>query len=487
MRCHLRSVNGQRKWTLGVKRLCAGASGRSRDGMNSALKRSARLRQTMPSFRCRSPSIGSRMCSSIAQRVTAVSSRRRPSPIRALMPLAAQPGMISLGSGSPSPESFPVTNISITLRDGSSVTLGETATAAAMQYSPTTGMPPLTKWISQLQAAEHGWQVGAGGRICVTTGSQNALHLALTMLLESGDTVLADEYAYPGMLETVRPMGVDVLGVAGDGLGMDPDSLEAVLQQHASGAARRPRPRVLYTIPTGHNPTGATLPNPRRRRVYELCQQYDILILEDDAYWFLSLDEPMSDVEPLESFLSMDARSGDGRVLRFDSLSKVLSAGLRVGWVSGPSALIERIELHQQVAALHSSGLSQAVVAAVLEAWGPAGWHAHCKGVRALYRARRGSMHASAVRHLDGLASWTRPTHGMFFWLDLTPSGCTDTNALVKTRAVEAKVLLIPGSSFAAAAAPLSTSPFVRAAFSLASEEEMDVGMERLAGLLKSM
>lgn len=445
----------------------------------------------MPSFRWPPSSFqaatGRRMCSSIAQRVTAVSSRRRPSPIRALMPLAAQPGMISLGSGSPSPESFPVTNISITLRDGSSVTLGETATAAAMQYSPTTGMPPLTKWISQLQAAEHGWQVGAGGRICVTTGSQNALHLALTMLLESGDTVLADEYAYPGMLETVRPMGVDVLGVAGDGLGMDPDSLEAVLQQHASGTARRPRPRVLYTIPTGHNPTGATLPNPRRRRVYELCQQYDILILEDDAYWFLSLDEPMSDVEPLESFLSMDARSGDGRVLRFDSLSKVLSAGLRVGWVSGPSALIERIELHQQVAALHSSGLSQAVVAAVLEAWGPAGWHAHCKGVRALYRARRGSLHASAIRHLDGLASWTRPTHGMFFWLDLTPSGCTDTNALVKTRAVEAKVLLIPGSSFAAAAAPLSTSPFVRAAFSLASEEEMDVGMERLAGLLKSM
>ena len=423
-----------------------------------------------------------RMCS-IAQRVTAVSSRRRPSPIRALMPLAAQPGMISLGSGSPSPETFPVTNISITLRDGSSVTLGETATAAAMQYSPTAGMPPLTKWISQLQASEHGWQ---GGRICVTTGSQNALHLALTMLLESGDTVLADEYAYPGMLETVRPMGVDVLGVAGDGLGMDPDSLEAVLQQHASGAVRRPRPRVLYTIPTGHNPTGATLPNPRRRRVYELCQQHDILILEDDPYWFLGLDEPMAGAEPLESFLSMDARSGDGRVLRFDSLSKVLSAGLRCGWVSGPSALIERIELHQQVAALHSSGLSQAVVAAVLEAWGPAGWHAHCKGVRALYRARRDSMHASALLHLDGLASWTRPTHGMFFWLDLTPSGCTDSHALVKKRAVEAKVLLIPGSSFAAAAAPLSTSPFVRAAFSLASEEAMDVGMERLARLLKS-
>ena len=456
-----------------------------------------------------------------SQRVTDVSSRRQPSPIRALMPLAAQPGMISLGSGSPAPASFPVTNISVTLRDGSTVALGEAATAVAMQYSPTEGLPSLIRWVDELQRAEHNWHLGLQGRVCVTTGSQSALHLALQMLLEDGDTLLADEYCYPGTLETVRPIGVRVQGVGGDDDGMDPNALEAALERvSSSSSSSTRRPRVLYTIPTGHNPTGATMPNERRRRVYELCREHDLLILEDDPYWFLGLEEGAADESSAESFLAIDARHGDGRVLRFDSLSKVLSSGLRVGWVrsarfhsplaprpsplaprpsplaphspspspsqvSGPAALVERIELHQQVAALHSSGLSQAVVAAVLENWGPEGWVAHCSATRALYRQRRDWMQASAEKHLHGLAHWNKPTHGMFLWLDLSPSGCTDSHALVKQRAVEAKVLLIPGSSFSAAN-PAAPSTFVRAAFSLASEEAMDTGLERLGELLRS-
>jgi len=421
-----------------------------------------------------------------SQRVTDVSSRRQPSPIRALMPLAAQPGMISLGSGSPAPASFPVTNISVTLRDGSTVALGEAATAVAMQYSPTEGLPSLIRWVDELQRAEHNWHLGLQGRVCVTTGSQSALHLALQMLLEDGDTLLADEYCYPGTLETVRPIGVRVQGVGGDDDGMDPNALEAALERvSSSSSSSTRRPRVLYTIPTWHNPTGATMPNERRRRVYELCREHDLLILEDDPYWFLGLEEGAADESSAESFLAIDARHGDGRVLRFDSLSKVLSSGLRVGWVSGPAALVERIELHQQVAALHSSGLSQAVVAAVLENWGPEGWVAHCSATRALYRQRRDWMQASAEKHLHGLAHWNKPTHGMFLWLDLSPSGCTDSHALVKQRAVEAKVLLIPGSSFSAAN-PAAPSTFVRAAFSLASEEAMDTGLERLGELLRS-
>jgi len=185
------------------------------------------------------------------------------------------------------------------------------------------------------------------------------------------------------------------------------------------------------------------------------------------------------------SFFSLDARSGDGRVLRFDSLSKVLSSGIRVGWVSGPTHLISRIELHQQVAALHSSGLSQAVVSAVLAKWGDAGWSAHLEAVRAFYKGRCDVMQASAARHLHGLATWSRPSHGMFFWFDLSPSGCHDAHALVTTRAVAAKVLFVPGQSFAAAEKP-TPSPHVRAAFSLASDEAIDVGLERLASLLRA-
>lgn len=171
--------------------------------------------------------------------------------------------MISLGSGSPAPESFPVRDVTVTLQDGSTLALGESATAAAMQYSPTAGLPELVQWVAELQAVEHRWQHETDGHICVTTGSQNALHLALQMLLSEGDTLLADEFLYPGALETVRPMGVLVHGVAGDEGGMDPEALEAAL---AGGTAGR-RPRVLYTVPSGHNPTGTTLSNERRKRM----------------------------------------------------------------------------------------------------------------------------------------------------------------------------------------------------------------------------
>ena len=185
----------------------------------------------------------------------------------------------------------------------------------------------------------------------------------------------------------------------------------------------------------------------------------------------------------LRSFLSLDSEAGDGRVLRFDSLSKVLSSGVRVGWLSGAPAFVERVSLHQQVAALHSSGLSQAVVVALLEAWSHDGWEAHVLQVQAFYRRRRDAMEASARRHLAGLARWSAPEAGMFFWLDLSPSGCTDSLRLIMEECRDAKVLLVPGASFAVDTN--ATSSFVRAAFSTASEEEIDEGLARLAAVLR--
>ena len=184
------------------------------------------------------------------------------------------------------------------------------------------------------------------------------------------------------------------------------------------------------------------------------------------------------------SFQSMDAESGDERVLRFDSLSKVLSSGARVGWVSGPRELVERISLHQQVSALHPSGLSQAIVAALLAHWQASdGWDAHLESVRAFYRERRDAMDASATKHLGRFASWTQPTAGMFFWFDLSPSGVHDTERLVKHECRDAKVLLVPGAAFAVD--PGAPSPYVRAAFSITDELAIDEGMRRLASVLR--
>jgi DNA-binding transcriptional MocR family regulator len=202
-----------------------------------------------------------------------------------------------------------------------------------------------------------------------------------------------------------------------DGEGIIPASFEQALQQKYTR-----KPRVLYTIPTGQNPAGSTLSVARKKQIYELACKHDILIMEDDPYCFLNYglapapplgSEAKFQVPHNPSFFSMDTQ---GRVLRFDSLSKTLSSGLRIGWVTGPSALIRQLELHQQATALHNSGLSQALTAKFLAHLGPAGVDAHFRDVALFYARRRDALLTAATKHLTGLARWTTPSAGMFIW-----------------------------------------------------------------------
>jgi kynurenine/2-aminoadipate aminotransferase len=171
--------------------------------------------------------------------------------------------------------------------------------------------------------------------------------------------------------------------------------------------------------------------------------------MEDDPYCFLNYglapappvgSDAKFQVPNNPTFFSMDTQ---GRVLRFDSLSKTLSSGLRIGWVTGPSALIRQLELHQQATALHNSGLSQALTAKFLTHLGPAGVDAHFRDVALFYARRRDALLTAATKHLTGLARWSTPSAGMFIWFELL--GVKDSMALIKQRAVEAKVLFIPG------------------------------------------
>lgn len=205
----------------------------------------------------------------------------------------------------------------------------------------------------------------------------------------------------------------------------------------------------------------------------------------DDPYAFLLYGPktaPARDadfVRPrVESFFSMDT---ENRVLRFDSLSKVLSSGLRIGWVTGPTPLIRQLELHQQATSLHNSGVSQALTAKLMTHWGAAGLDEQFRRVSLFYCRRRDAAMQAANTHLRGLAEWSAPSAGMFLWLKLL--GVQDSMALIASKAVEAKVLLIPGQSCSPSNA---VSAHVRAAFSTATDAELDTAMQRLAALLKS-
>lgn len=416
------------------------------------------------------------------QYLSPLSSRRQPSAIRKLLPLMAQEGMVSLGGGLPNPDLFPIVGgLEFEVATGPSTTtklrLNEQELKEALQYSPTPGLPSLVKQLEKLQHHNHQAHWGDVS-IAVTVGSQDALTKAMEMLLDpQEDELFVEDPTYSGALAFLQPFGVKLRPIQTDTNGLIPQSLEEALRQ--SSAKRR----VLYTIPTAQNPSGSTLSNDRRRAIYELAQEYDCIILEDDPYYFLHPNYK----DGLTSFLEMDNTSGgDGRVLRFDSFSKIISAGLRVGFVTGPVKLLERLNYHTQATQLHNSGLSQAVVAKLLQEWdtiSEGGFEAHAQKVAEFYQERGQVLHQAAERHLTGLAEWSVPEAGMFLWMDLACSGITDTMSMIENKAAKAKVLLVPGQSFSPTN---SKSSFVRASFSTASNEEMELAVQRLADLIRN-
>lgn len=406
------------------------------------------------------------------------SKRRQPSPIRKLQPLIAVPGMISLGGGLPNPQLFPFAGFSFKLGSGENIELSQKELDEALQYSPTPGLPVLVSELQKLQRREHQADALPEWQLSVTTGSQDALNKAFEMLIQEGDTVLVENPTYSGALACLRPLGCQLEGVDTDHHGLLPNSLEKALRR-----TYNKQPRVLYTIVTGQNPSGATLSLERKRQIYQLACDHDLIILEDDPYRYLEYGPdpaPEDDTKftrPInKSFFSMDTQ---GRVIRFDSLSKVLSSGLRLGFVTGPSAFIRQIDLASQASPLHTSGISQMLAAKLLEKWGSEGWTRHCDAVALFYARRRDRFISLCDKYLRGKATWGVPSAGMFVWLHL--EGVKDSQRLIEERALSAKVLLLHGSAFLPQG---GVSPFVRASFSTANDEEMELGVQRLSALL---
>ncbi|KAI9348750.1 pyridoxal phosphate-dependent transferase [Zopfochytrium polystomum] len=401
-----------------------------------------------------------------ARFISPISARRKPSAIRSLNKMLGIPGMISLGGGNPHPNTFPFISFSFKLRNGESVEVSEQDTARALQYSATNGLQDLVEWLKQLQTHVHKPPI-SDFDICVGNGSQDVLTKAFDMLIKEGDTILCESPAYVGSLAFLKPLGCKFAEVEIDKDGLVPQVMEDLLSKFDDAT----RPKLLYSVPTGGNPTGISTTLLRKQQIYAIAKKYDMLILEDDPYHYLSYGPR------IPSYFSMDS---DGRVLRFDSLSKILSSGIRVGWVTGPRPLVDRIVLHGQASNLHSSGVSQMLTIKLLERWGLDGFLNHTVEVSQFYKGKSVMFLKAAEKHLKGLAEWSIPSAGMFVWIKLL--GIEDSSNLIRTKAVENKVLLVPGVEFFPN--PRVTS-YVRASFSTASEEEMNTALERLATLLR--
>ncbi|MCU0313633.1 MAG: PLP-dependent aminotransferase family protein [Solirubrobacteraceae bacterium] len=343
------------------------------------------------------------------------------SPVRDILALTERPGVISFAGGLPEPALFDVDG----LRAAFERALSGDAARRSLQYSTTEGDPRLRECVAELMAARG--VPTSPDDLLITTGSQQALTLVATLLVEPGTVVLVEEPAYLAALQAFRLAGARLVPVDCDEDGLVPEALEA--------AVLRERPALLYTVPTFQNPTGRTLPAARRDAVARIAAEHGLWVLEDDPYGELRYDG-----EPAPALASHPEIAD--RVLALSTLSKVAAPGLRIGWVRAPALVRRSLVIAKQAADLHTSTVDQAACAVWL---GETDLPAHVGHLREVYRERRDALLAGLPQALPPGSTWNRPGGGMFVWGRL-PDG-HDAAELLRA-AIERDVAFVPGAPF---------------------------------------
>ncbi|KAL6720321.1 hypothetical protein ACLMJK_002242 [Lecanora helva] len=264
----------------------------------------------------------------------------------------------------------------------------------------------------------------------LTCGSTSAIDISLRMFCNRGDWILTETCTYPGTLMALRAQGLKTQGIEMDEDGLLPRDLDAKLRCWDGSRGRKPH--VLYTIPTGHNPTGVTQSKARKNAIYEIAERYDLLILEDDPYFFLRLDSssarldthstssPFSQFRKVlpTSYLSLDK---SGRVIRMESTSKILAPGLRCGWLTASSQVVDIFMNFAEVGPSSPSGPSQVMLYKLLvERWGREGFTDWLIYLSKEYQLRRDALIAACEKHLPKeICTWATPAYGIFLWIEV--------------------------------------------------------------------
>ncbi|KAK2602234.1 hypothetical protein N8I77_008784 [Diaporthe amygdali] len=468
-----------------------------------------------------------------SHRLTLESKSRTGSSLKAAFKHLQNPDVISLGGGLPLSEFFPFETFSFiptfipsNTTCGANIVQQNAALQAnkndiaegrsvfdisvALNYGQGSGSAQLLRWITEHTEIIHDppysdWQC------TMTIGNTSALDMALRMLTKPGDYVLSDAFTFASAIETSMPMGVNFFGVAMDEQGLLPESLLHVLDNWKPaehGGARKPF--LLYLIPTGQNPTGATQSIGRRKDIYRVAQKHDLIIIEDDPYYFLQMDPYVPSIQEevptaanswssaallrmiVPSYLSIDV---DGRVMRMDSFSKVISPGSRVGWITAPQSIVERYKSHADTSTQGPSGFSQLALFKLLdEFWGHTGYLEWLLHVRKEYTQRRDYMVRACERHLPrGIVTWEPAQAGMFQWLCVDwrkhPHASVKTQAEIEEdiwrEAITKGVLVARGSWFNANGDLPCEEIFYRTTFAAASLDKIEEAMRRFGGALK--
>ena len=385
------------------------------------------------------------------------------SAIRELFKLLGKPGIISFAGGFPDSAMFDVEGI----REASAQALSKEP-GAALQYGATEGYNPLREQLALFMASKGVKNINAEGLI-VTTGSQQALDLVAKTLLNPNDIALVEAPTFLATIQCFRLYGPKVIGVPIDAHGVQVDKLEVMIQQH--------KPKLVYIIPTFGNPSGALLTQERRLKILQLAVQYQTIVVEDDPYGDLYFGKA-----PPPSMLALSEQVPGSRdwLVHCGSLSKVLSPGLRVGWMVAPPALLARATMCKQFSDAHTSTFAQATAAQYLLS---GRMPTTLDTVRRVYAQRAQAMDKALQRELGDALSYTAPQGGLFFWANLTGANGAvhDGNAFAKS-AIEKGVAFVPGAPFFANDPDLSS---IRLSFATADLAKIEEGIARLGQALK--
>jgi 2-aminoadipate transaminase len=377
----------------------------------------------------------------------------RSSAARDLMSTASRPDVISFAGGMPAEESLDRLAF-----EEAVARVAKNSAGRAFQYGPTEGFYEVRELVCQLMR-----RAGLNAHpdeVIITAGAQQALDLIAKTFIDEGSEIIIEAPSYVGALNAFRVFQPQVISVEVEADGIKVDSLENTVQ------AKSIPPRFIYLIPNFQNPAGVTISLEKRKKIAALASEYNVLIIEDNPYGELSFEGKHLPC----------LRSLCDNVIYLGSLSKIISPGLRVGWVYAPVPILQKINLTKQGADLCSSSLSQLVA---LEYLSLIDLDEHLKKVRKLYRERCEAMLKALEEFFPEEASWTKPSGGFFIWVNVDAE--IDTGDMLSL-ALEKRVAYIPGSSFYYESGGQKA---MRLSFSNPTPEQIYEGIEKLAGVLK--
>lgn len=376
------------------------------------------------------------------------------SEIRDLMSVAGRSDIISFAGGLPFIGGLPLEDIAGVMDEVLS-----SGYARAFQYGETEGFYSLKEQLVELMAAEG---VKADPEhLQVTTGSQQALDLLGRTFIDTGDIIVMEGPTYVGALAAFRPNGPRIISIPLDDDGMRVELLADELDRMGDAM-----PKFIYTVPSFQNPAGVTMTESRREELLELARAHDVLLVEDNPYGLLRFEG--ENVKPL-------AARDPSRVIYLETLSKIISPGIRIGWVYAPSPITERVAMFKQCADLCSSNLSQ-MFAQVYLLKGL--WRKNLEALKVIYRSRRDAMLAALEENFPEGSTWTRPQGGLFIWVTLPEY--LDTEKMLPM-AIDSKVAFVPGKAFYA---DRSGGNKMRLNFSFSSEDRIAEGIMRLGKVI---